>query len=147
MRHVVSFIIVAAVSAGIGRCAGAEPDRAALLHQCSALWKPDIQRILKSALGDLLSTYQRGVRTSDLLRSFRNRAKARASQLDLSLDTEIAELSPFQLENCIPGARPVFEYLAGDLDGDGLNERLMKLYCAEDQSRCTGSSGARSKSR
>jgi hypothetical protein len=139
--------MVAAVSAGITRCAGAEPRRAAALHQCSSLWKPDIQRILKSALGDLLSTYQRGVWTSDLLRSFRNRAKARASQLGLSLDTEIAELSPFQLENCIPGARPVFEYLAGDLGAEGLNNRLMQLYCEEDQSRCTGSSGTRSKSR
>jgi hypothetical protein len=56
----------------------------------------------------VLSTYQRGVRTADLLRSFRNRARARAAQLGLDLDSEIADLSPFQFENCIPGARPVF---------------------------------------
>jgi hypothetical protein len=143
MRPVVLFIIAAALSAPISGFALAEPQHAI----CGALWTPEAQGVLKTALGDLLSTYQRSVKTADLLRSFRHRAKARASQLGLDLDREIAELSPFQIENCIPGARQVFEYLAADLDGDGLTNRLMTLYCAEDQSRCTGSSDAQSKSR
>jgi len=115
----------------------AEPRRAADRH-CGDLARPDAQQVLKSTLGDLLSTYRPGASTMDLLHAFRSRANEQASKLGIDIWKALDELSPRQFETCIPAARPVFEYLAGDLGESGLRGRLMELYCAADWSRCTG---------
>jgi hypothetical protein len=105
--------------------------------ECGILREAQAKQATKSALSDLLSTYRRGSSTAELLQAFRNRANAWGSKLGVDLKDVMIELSPRQIEKCLPWALPVFEYLAGDVIDVGLKTRLLEIYCATDQSRCT----------
>ena len=105
--------------------------------ECGILREAQAKQATKTALSDLLSTYRRGSSTAELLQAFRNRANAWGSKLGVDLKDVMIELSPRQIEKCLPWALPVFEYLAGDVIDVGLKTRLLEIYCATDQSRCT----------